>query len=54
MNTKNHLAIATTIQELPLAVCDAQSIAATDLVASNLLYRDRFGETYAVTYDMEH
>ncbi len=47
-------AIATPIQESPLAVCDAQSIAATDLVASDLVYRDRVGETYAVTYNPPH
>jgi hypothetical protein len=47
-------AIADTIQESPLAVCDAQSIAPTDLVAGDLIYRDRIGETYAVTYNPEH
>jgi hypothetical protein len=46
--------MAQPIQESPLAVCDAQTIAATDLVASNLVYRDRIGETYAVTYNSEH
>ncbi|GAB1537543.1 hypothetical protein NUACC21_01880 [Scytonema sp. NUACC21] len=33
---------------------DAQSIAPTDLVAGDLVYRDRVGETYAVTYNPEH
>ena len=47
-------AIADTIQESPLAVCDAQSIAPTDLVAGDLVYRNRIGETYAVTYNPEH
>lgn len=47
-------AIAQPIQESPLALCDAQSIAATDLVAGDLVYRDRIGETYAVTYNPEH
>ncbi|BAY17853.1 hypothetical protein NIES21_36950 [Anabaenopsis circularis NIES-21] len=46
--------IANTIQESPLAVCDAQSIAPSDLVAGDLVYRDRIGETYAVTYNPEH
>ncbi|MEH2058007.1 MAG: CmcJ/NvfI family oxidoreductase [Nostoc sp.] len=46
--------IAQPIQESPLAVCDAQSIISTDLVAGDLLYRDRVGETYAVTYNTEH
>ncbi|AUT02122.1 methyltransferase [Nostoc sp. CENA543] len=47
-------AIAQPIQESPLAVCDAQSIAPTDLVAGDLVYRGRVGETYAVTYNQEH
>lgn len=47
-------AIAQPIQESPLALCDARSIAATDLVAGDLVYRDRVGETYAVTYNPEH
>jgi len=47
-------AIADTIQESPLAVCDAQSIAPIDLVAGDLVYRNRIGETYAVTYNPEH
>lgn len=47
-------AIAQPIQESPLALCDAQSIAPTDLVAGDLVYRDRVGETYAVTYNPKH
>ncbi|MCW5314171.1 methyltransferase [Nostoc sp. KVJ3] len=47
-------AIAQPIQESPLAVCDAQSIQSTDLVAGDLVYRDRVGETYAVTYNPKH
>ena len=47
-------AIVDIIQESPLAVCDAQSIAPTDLVAGDLVYRNRIGETYAVTYNPEH
>jgi hypothetical protein len=47
-------AIAQPIQESPLALCDAQSIASTDLVAGDLVYRDRVGETYGVTYNSEH
>lgn len=34
----------------PLAVCDAQSIGLEDFIASDLRYRDRTGETYAVTH----
>ncbi|MEH2418652.1 CmcJ/NvfI family oxidoreductase [Nostoc sp.] len=46
--------IAGPVQESPLAVCDAQSIAPTDLVTTDLVYRDRIGETYAVTYNPKH
>jgi hypothetical protein len=42
------------VQESPLAVCDAQSIAPTDLVPGDLMYRDRVGETYAITYNPTH
>jgi hypothetical protein len=38
----------------PLAVCDAQTIASTDLIPSDLKYRDRTGETYAVAYNARH
>jgi hypothetical protein len=34
----------------PLAICDARSIGLEDFVASDLRYRDRTGEIYAVTY----
>jgi hypothetical protein len=35
----------------PLALCDAQTLAQENLVASDLRYPDRTGETYAVTYN---
>jgi hypothetical protein len=40
--------------DTPLAVCDARSIAPGDLVGSELRYRDRTGETYAVRYNPAH
>ncbi|MEH1922102.1 CmcJ/NvfI family oxidoreductase [Nostoc sp.] len=46
--------IADTIQESPLALTDARTIAPPELVAGDLVYRDRIGETYAVTYNPEH
>jgi len=38
----------------PLALCDANSAQAEDLVASDLMFRDRIGETYAVKYNQAH
>ncbi|HLY44549.1 MAG TPA: CmcJ/NvfI family oxidoreductase [Stellaceae bacterium] len=35
----------------PLALCDAQTLSQDNLVASELRYPDRTGETYAVTYN---
>ncbi|OUL19688.1 CmcJ/NvfI family oxidoreductase [Nostoc sp. 106C] len=46
--------IADIIQESPLALTDARSIAPQELVPSDLVYPDRIGETYAVTYNPEH
>lgn len=42
------------VKESPLAVCDAQSITLDDFVASDLIYPDRRGETYAVTFSPSH
>jgi hypothetical protein len=42
------------VRESPLAVCDARTIAPQDLVKSDLVYRDRVGETYAVTFNPQH
>jgi hypothetical protein len=40
--------------DFPLAVCDARTVARPDLVASDLLFRDRRGETYHVVYNPAH
>jgi len=42
------------LRDAPLAVCDARSVAAGDLVPSDLVYQNRVGETYAVTYNPDH
>jgi hypothetical protein len=42
------------LQDAPLAVCDAQSVASGDLVPSELVYQHRVGETYGVTYNPAH
>jgi hypothetical protein len=40
--------------DAPLAVCDARSIAPDDLVASDLIYRERTGEVYQVVHSDAH
>ncbi|MBI3301912.1 MAG: methyltransferase [Deltaproteobacteria bacterium] len=42
------------VEESPLAVCDAQSMALQDFVATDLKYRDRTGEVYMVTFSPTH
>lgn len=39
------------VEDWPLAAADASSIAPEDLVATDLIYADRVGETYAVTHN---
>jgi len=43
-----------TVESTPLAVCDARSIEARDVVACDLVYPHRVGETYAFTYNPHH
>jgi len=42
------------LQDSPLAVCDARTVDPADLVPSDLVYRERVGETYSVTYNSAH
>jgi hypothetical protein len=42
------------LQDSPLALCDATSMRQDDFVASDLIYRDRLGETYAVAFNPAH
>jgi hypothetical protein len=42
------------LRDAPLAVCDARSVAPGDLVPSDLVYRDRVGETYGVLFNPRH
>jgi hypothetical protein len=46
--------IRTTVQQMPLAICDAGSIGPDDLIAADLQYEDRVGEIYQVAYNPEH
>lgn len=42
------------LRDAPLALCDAQSVAPGDLVAADLVYHDRTGENYLMTYRPDH
>ncbi|MEA3112166.1 MAG: hypothetical protein QOG58_1965 [Caballeronia sp.] len=42
------------VEQLPLALCDARSIAANDLVPSDLVYKDKVGETFSFTHNPAH
>jgi hypothetical protein len=42
------------LRDAPLAVCDASSVTPEDLVASDLVYQTRVGETYGVHYNPAH
>jgi hypothetical protein len=43
--------IAGPVLESPLTLCDAESLSEENLIASDLKYPDRTGETYAITYN---
>ncbi|HEX3350927.1 MAG TPA: CmcJ/NvfI family oxidoreductase [Acetobacteraceae bacterium] len=42
------------LRDAPLAVADARTVRDDDLVASDLIYPDRVGETYQVRYNPAH
>ncbi|HEV2649647.1 MAG TPA: CmcJ/NvfI family oxidoreductase [Rhizomicrobium sp.] len=42
------------LQDAPLAVCDARTIVEQDLIASDLIYPDKTGETYSFSYNPAH
>src|SRR3954463_4733721 len=42
------------LRDAPLAMCDGQTVEAGDLVASDLIYPNRSGETYSVKYNPNH
>jgi hypothetical protein len=42
------------LYDAPLAVCDATSVEDGDLVGQDLIYRDRVGEIYGLTYNPRH
>lgn len=46
--------IAGVIEESPLGIVDARSVAFEDFIGSDLIYRDRTGETYGVRHNPAH
>jgi hypothetical protein len=42
------------LEDTPLAVLDGRTLEKTDLIPSDLIYRDKVGETYAVQYNTRH
>jgi hypothetical protein len=46
--------IGETVRSSPLTLCDSRSIALNDLVASDLVYPDKVGETYALVFSPLH
>ncbi len=42
------------LRDAPLGVCDARTVDPADWVPSELVYRDRTGETYAVRFNPAH
>ncbi|MCA6106822.1 CmcJ/NvfI family oxidoreductase [Bradyrhizobium cenepequi] len=42
------------LRDAPLAMCDGQSLQPGDLIASDLIYPNRQGETYSVKYNANH
>jgi hypothetical protein len=42
------------LRDAPLAVCDTRTVATGDLIPSDLVYKNRVGETYSVKYNPAH
>src|SRR5215207_6096369 len=42
------------LRDAPLAVCDSRTVASGDLIPSDLVYRERVGETYSVKFNPAH
>src|SRR5580658_2181545 len=47
-------AIRGPIESSPLALCDARSLGAEDIVPTDLVYRERVGETFGFLFNPEH
>lgn len=46
--------ISDVVRDAPLALCDARSVHPRDLVPTDLIYRNRTGEIYYVSFDTRH
>jgi hypothetical protein len=46
--------IGDTVRDAPLALCDARSVHPRDLVPADLIYKERTGEIYYVTFNARH
>jgi hypothetical protein len=46
--------VGTPVQTWPLALCDARSIDPDDLIPTDLVYRDKVGETYGFRANPAH
>ena len=42
------------MRSAPLALCDSRSIVGDELIATDLVYRDKVGETYSVVHREQH
>lgn len=42
------------VESMPLAICDARSVAPQDFVISERRYPNRVGQTYSITYNPDH
>ena len=42
------------VESWPLAICDARSIEPEDLIATDLVYRDRVGEVFNLAHNPDH
>ncbi|MDE0779625.1 MAG: CmcJ/NvfI family oxidoreductase [Alphaproteobacteria bacterium] len=43
-----------TVEEVPLGICDAQSLAVDDMILMDLKYKDRVGEIHRTRYNPDH
>jgi hypothetical protein len=42
------------VESFPLAICDARTVSAADLIVSERRYQHRVGQTYAITFNPAH